>query len=90
MKYCKDCSEYKEGKCNIKGYYVSINANFCDDYELSSEIQRKEVAEWLITQGFVFAITPDGLWMEEYDFTEHKTKDVIDIILAWETKKNRV
>lgn len=52
------------------------------DYE-----KRKQVAEWLNTLGYDFEITSDGLWMEDYDFTEHKTKDVIDIVLAWEEKR---
>lgn len=49
--------------------------------------QRKQVAEWLNKQGYELELDKDGLWMEDYDFTEHKTKDVIDIVLAWEEKR---
>lgn len=49
-----------------------------DKYE-----QRKKVAEWLNKQGYELELDKDGLWMEDYDFTEHKTKDVIDLILEW-------
>lgn len=86
MKYCKNCtnSEIKDNKdyCHIKKYFVSVQADWCKDYELSSELRRLEVAEYLNTLGYDFDLS-DQLWMEEFDFQEHKTKDVIDLMLGW-------
>lgn len=48
--------------------------------------KRLQVAEWLNTLGYDIEFDKDGLWMEEYIWQEHKTKDVIDIILNWNEK----
>jgi hypothetical protein len=90
MRKCTDC-QYCDPRginnyCLVKCYFVSVQAIWCKSFKLSSEIRRNEVGEWLNTQGYSIELTSDGLWMEEFDFTEHKTKDVIDLILAWEDK----
>jgi len=44
MKECKNCKNYKDKYCPIKGYFVSIQAEWCDDYsELISEIEHKAI-----------------------------------------------
>lgn len=43
--------------------------------------QRIIVAEWLNQKGYDIQFDRDGFWMEEYRFGEHKTKDVIDLLI---------
>jgi len=45
--------------------------------------KRKQAAVWLNTLGYDIEFDKDGFWMEEYSFTEHKTKDVIDLMISW-------
>jgi len=52
--------------------------------------KRKEVAIWLNTLGFDFEFDSDGFWMEDNDFAEHKTKDVIDLILEYNDFKTQI
>ena len=47
-----------------------------------TEEQRKKVAKWLNSQGYGLDLE-DDFWMEEFDFQEHKTKDVIDLMLKY-------
>lgn len=49
-----------------------------DKYE-----KRKKVAEWLNKKGYELELDKDGLWMEDYDFQEHKTKEVIDLMIEF-------
>jgi len=45
--------------------------------------ERLRAAEWLNTQGYDIELERDGFWMEELRFTEHKTKDVVDLMLMY-------
>lgn len=45
--------------------------------------KRKKVAEWLNTLGYDIEFDEDGLWMEEYGWDEFKTKDIIDLIIQY-------
>ena len=45
--------------------------------------ERVNVAEWLNSKGYDIEIDRDGFWMEEIRFTEHKTKDVVGLVLDY-------
>lgn len=45
---------------------------------------RQKIASWLNSKGYSFEFDKDGLWQEDFDFQEHKTKDVLDLISDFE------
>lgn len=57
---------------------------------MESYNQYKKVAEWLNTLGYDIDLDKAGLWLEDNRFTEHKTKDVIELILAWSEQKIKI
>ena len=70
----------KKGQ-NIKFLDLRDTFNLIRKYN-NMEQKRKKVAEWMNALGYEFDLS-DGFWMEDYDFTEHKNKDVIDLILDY-------
>ena len=44
-----------------------------------------KIAEWLNNKGYDIDLK-DQLWMEEYDWNEHKTRDIIELIFDYHTE----
>ena len=56
---------------------------------MCEEEKRKEVAMWLVRQGYEIEFDKDGFWMEDYGFGEHKVKEVIDLMINWAEHKKQ-
>ena len=43
--------------------------------------ERLIIAKWLEKRGFEFEKDSDGLWLENYNFADCRTKEVIDLLI---------
>jgi hypothetical protein len=46
----------------------------------------KKIGEWLNTQGYGIDLE-DDFWMEEYDWFEHKTRDICELLNDYHTEQ---
>ena len=46
----------------------------------------KKIGEWLNTKGYGIDLT-DDFWMEEYDWGEHKTRDICQMLFDYHTEQ---
>jgi hypothetical protein len=46
----------------------------------------KKIGEWLNTQGYGIDLE-DDFWMEEYDWFEHKTRDICELLDDYHTEQ---
>ena len=46
----------------------------------------KKIGEWLNIKGYEINLT-DDFWMEEYDWGEHKTRDICQMLFDYHTEQ---
>ena len=46
----------------------------------------KKIGEWLNTKGYGIHLT-DDFWMEEYEWGEHKTRDICQMLFDYHTEQ---